>query len=232
MKTSANIATHAARSNSLRHTVDSLLPQVDEIRIYFNDCDIPIWAELNPKIFPFKGIDITDNAKFYFLTMSEPDEIYLTIDDDIIYPRDYVEITKRWLQKYPVISYHGKRINLNSNYKESYYYGGHYVYSFRSTTNTNQLVHIPGTGVMAIDLAKYQPPKHSLYQHPYQKMSDLVFAVQAAIDKQPIYTPVHQGDWLKITRNTTSICTEFQRAPQKKQIELVNKLIKLHNLGV
>jgi hypothetical protein len=91
MKTSANIATHAPRLESLRKTVDSLLPQVDVVRIYFNECDPPEWATQNDKIHPVSGhVNLTDNGKFYFLDHTEPDEIYFTCDDDIIYPPDYV----------------------------------------------------------------------------------------------------------------------------------------------
>jgi hypothetical protein len=231
-QTSANLATHPPRLESLRKTVDSLLPQVDVVRIYFNECDPPEWATQNDKIHPVSGhVNLTDNGKFYFLDHTEPDEIYFTCDDDIIYPPDYVATTLRWLERCPIITYHGKRINTTGNYQNSYYFGGHYVFDFKATTQKNEYVHIPGTGVMAIDLAKYRPSQ-LIAHHPNQKMSDLVFAVQAAIDNQAILTPAHKGDWLKTTRNETSICVESQRADQTKHIELINKLIILHKLAV
>jgi hypothetical protein len=232
MTISANIATHAPRLESLRKTVDSLLPQVDIVRIYFNECSPPEWATQNNKIHCHTSpVNLTDNGKFYFLNHASKDEIYFTADDDIIYPPDYVTTTLKWLERCPIVSYHGKRINTTGNYLASYYYGGHYVFDFKATTQKSEYVHIPGTGVMAIDLAKYTPPQ-IIANHPNQKMSDLVFAVQAALDNQAILTPAHKGDWLKTTRNETSICVESQRADQTKHIELVNKLIILHKLAV
>jgi hypothetical protein len=90
-QTSANIATHAPRLESLRKTVDSLLPQVDVVRIYFNDATHQNGQRKTIKIHPVSGhVNLTDNGKFYFLDHTEPDEIYFTCDDDIIYPPDYV----------------------------------------------------------------------------------------------------------------------------------------------
>lgn len=230
--TSANLATHAPRLESLRKTVDSLLPQVDVVRIYFNECDPPAWATSNPNIHVHSSpVNLTDNGKFYFLDHTEPNEIYFTCDDDIIYPQDYVSTTLRWLERCPIVSYHGKRINTTGNYQNSYYFGGHYVFDYKATTQKSEYVHIPGTGVMAIDLSKYKPTQ--LIAHAAQrKMSDLVFAVQAAIDNQAILTPAHKSDWFKTTRNETSICVDSQRADQTKHVELIKKLIYLHKIPV
>ena len=89
MRITANIATHPPRKKLLLATVNSLLDQVDQINICLNKYDeIPGWMNSEPKInavIPKK--DLKAGGKWSFL--SEEEGIYLTCDDDIIYPSNY-----------------------------------------------------------------------------------------------------------------------------------------------
>ena len=78
------------RIDSLVKTVESIINQCDELNIIFNSEITEI-----PSIFFEKKINLifSDNSygdamKFYFLEKS--DGYFITIDDDIIYPPNYV----------------------------------------------------------------------------------------------------------------------------------------------
>ena len=77
----ANLATIKARGLELMKVVDSLVDQVDLVRIYANDYEPKID---HPKVQVTTGEDMTDNGKFFWLPESKG--IYLSCDDDIIYP--------------------------------------------------------------------------------------------------------------------------------------------------
>ena len=88
-KVTANIATQPKRFESLLETLESIDGQFDEIRLYLNNFSY-VPDELK-KYTTYIGDDLTDNGKFFW--SNNEDEYYFTLDDDIIYPSDYVEKT-------------------------------------------------------------------------------------------------------------------------------------------
>lgn len=99
----AGMASIPSRRELLRVSLDSILPQVDQVELVLNGYgDIPEWLSderINVTTDSEVG-DHADNAKF--LGMNRHKEcIYFTVDDDILYPRDY---TARLLD---AISYYG-----------------------------------------------------------------------------------------------------------------------------
>ncbi|MTE00265.1 hypothetical protein GIY56_08195 [Paracoccus sp. YIM 132242] len=91
----AHLATFPARRAILADTIRSIAPQVDRLFLCLNDYDaIPAWldgfANLHPMI---PESDLKDTGKFAF--DPQDDDLVFTIDDDILYPPDYVERTLR-----------------------------------------------------------------------------------------------------------------------------------------
>ncbi len=89
----AHLATFPIRSGILMQTVQSILPQVDRLFICLNDYDhVPEELAQEPKIEAMiPDRDLKDAGKFAFVP--EPDDLVFTIDDDILYPPDYVSKT-------------------------------------------------------------------------------------------------------------------------------------------
>jgi len=119
MKVTANIATYPPRFQTLQKVVDSLVDQVDNVRVYCNsvkdlkDVQKHFNRDYNGRVRLIMGwdqdFDLTDNGKFYSLdTIKEP-EYYLTCDDDIIYPPNYVETIKK------AIDYYGDLIGFDAS---------------------------------------------------------------------------------------------------------------------
>ena len=89
----AHLATFPARIGILFETLDSIHAQVDQVFVVFNE-----YAALPPQLERYDNIkaiipdrDLKDTGKFFFPV--DNDDIVFTIDDDIIYPPDYVTTT-------------------------------------------------------------------------------------------------------------------------------------------
>ena len=116
----ANLATIKSRSKTLQKVVDTIKDQVTTVRIYANDYTPEVKGD-NVEV--YTGKDYTDNSKFFWLPESEG--VYLSCDDDLLYPADYVEKIIEGLKKYPGcwLTFHGRKmLGLGLDY-----YRGHTV---------------------------------------------------------------------------------------------------------
>jgi len=88
----AGVASIPSRCHSLRLVIESIVGQVDQIEVVLNGYDVvPEWLNI-PRVSVVTSQDAgdhADNAKF--LGMQKYDDcIYFALDDDILYPNDYV----------------------------------------------------------------------------------------------------------------------------------------------
>lgn len=218
MKITANIATYPPRMHSLKQTVASIYDQVDEIRICFNEMnqwDVPhYFKDLgNHKIDIITPDDnLTDNGKFWELDQlkfkakvtdskhADEHEYYFTMDDDLIYPHDYVEKTIEAIKTYgTIITYHG-RILLGTKRD---YYRGHKSFHCLGDQRGNHKIDVCGTGVTAFD-TRYFHPK-GLANHEHQKMSDIIFSLEAAKQEKSIGCIAHKQGWIKDMKHEETI---------------------------
>lgn len=181
---SANIATIKSRKYTLQGVVDSLKDQVDTVRVYGNDYLPEVeGAEV------YTGKDYTDNSKFFWLPDSQG--IYLSCDDDIIYPPDYVEKIKWYLKKYPKtwITFHGRRLKgMGLNY-----YTEHETYQCTRTVKGDWDIDVCGTGVSAFHTDTI---KFDMKEWEYFRMSDLMASLELAKKGIRIICAEHKIFWL------------------------------------
>jgi len=113
------IATHLGRLSVIKDTIDSLVHQADQIFICLNDLDV---NSLPWSVNDYGNVgyfehdrDWGDTGKFSPFLLENPLEslaYYLTCDDDLIYPPDYVErlVYKiEYYEKRAVVGYHGRK---------------------------------------------------------------------------------------------------------------------------
>ena len=143
-----SIASIPDREESLRRVVASLLPQVDRLNVYLNGYgQVPPFLD-QPKIFVARSEehgDVGDAGKFFWLGI--PVEYFLTCDDDIIYPSDYVRRTIAAIERYgrrAVIGWHGSV--LRDGFRD--YYEDRTILSFYRNVERDTSVHILGTGTV------------------------------------------------------------------------------------
>lgn len=197
MRVTANIATQPHRFWNLLTTLESIRGQFDEVRIYLNGYD-SVPDELI-EYTTYIGKDLTDNGKMFW--SGNPNEYYFTIDDDMIYPSDYVEITIP-LIKDRIVCYDGKKtIGIGQSY-----YNSHITYSFLKEIDSEKNVEIGKSGLMAFNTNIFKP---NLWKSPISKMCDVIIGLEAALYNIPIVCLPHKDSWIKSTISGTSIYKEF-----------------------
>tara|TARA_R110001599_G_scaffold192226_2_gene387503 strand:- start:1786 stop:2448 length:663 start_codon:yes stop_codon:yes gene_type:complete len=189
MKTSVNIASLVERKEQLINTIKSLVDQVDVVNVCLNNyLDCPFE---HPKVNYFYSDNVFgDGGKFLFLRDFEG--YYFTCDDDIIYPPTYIEDTKKQVDIYGVVSYHGRTFLKFPI--ESYYKSPAVRNRCLSKWEFTEPVQIAGTGVMAMRTDKFKPP-FSFLERP--NMSDIWISCYAKKQDVKIWGLKHSENYFK-----------------------------------
>lgn len=209
----ANLATIKSRRYTLQGVIDSLKNQVDTVRVYANDY-VP--EVKNAEV--YTGEDYTDNSKFYWLPESEG--IYLSCDDDLIYPPDYVETILEGMRKYPGcwITFHGRKL---LGYGLDYY-RGHLVYRCLGDVAGDYELDVPGTGVSAFNTKDF---KFDMREWEYKRMSDIMAGQEIAKRKRKIICLSHKAGWIKHLENKSTIYhEEIGKLAQNQQADLIYEM--------
>lgn len=188
----AQIASLPARVETLQMTVNSLLPQVDDIFIALNGYkEVPEFLQNNPKI-RYKLMDnsLGDAAKFY--GVEKLDGYVLTCDDDLIYPEGYVGYMISGVKRHGgAVSLLGKR------------YGNRPVTSFRKGYTTifrcltrvinDSPVDVVGTGALAFHTDNI---KISVEDFKRPNMADIWFSKAANEQGVPLIAITHPARYV------------------------------------
>ena len=179
------------REETLEKVVNSLLPQVDRLNIYLNDWEkVPSFldhAKINAVRSQNEIGDIGDRGKFYWCNKIKG--IHLTVDDDILYPADYVEKVVEGMNrnKGSVVTFHGSILE-TPKFSEK-----QTVSHFARDVPSDIRVTIGGTGVMAYNTANV---KIDFESFKCDFWADGWFAIQSRIQNTPIISLKHESDWL------------------------------------
>ncbi len=194
----ANLATFPERTKKLKIAIKSILNQVDEVNIYLNEYkNIPNFLK-HPRINCVLGRDVIgdlkDNGKFYFLDKVPENSYYFTIDDDIIYPENYVAKMVGELKKYDnnvVVGVHGiifsKKCRSFVNDRNTYDYRNYLFY--------DRQVSVLGTGTIAF--YKRSISDIDLKHFSDTGMTDLFFARYCQQKNIPLIAINRKKQWLK-----------------------------------
>jgi tetratricopeptide (TPR) repeat protein len=190
------VATLPERQNALKDTVESILPQVDKLIIYqngykekfdfLNDDKIEIISSLDTQI------DMGDAGKFYRIENHE-NCYYFSIDDDLIYPSDYVSTLLKTLKKYDyrvIATCHGRVLKPNP---KSYYKDAKLMYRCLGNVESEEFVHFGGTGVMAFHTSTV---KINFKYFKTSNMADIWMGLYARENNIPILVVPHKSGWI------------------------------------
>jgi len=193
----AGIATIDGRQDSLYSTVKSLIDQVDELYIYANDyspdADDPGGDVLDRGVWDW-GADHGDAGKFKALTYLKYGDIYLSCDDDLIYPPDYVENITAGLERHPdsIVSYHGRIMAQGEHFQS--YYANSYGFPCLGDVPMDLRVDAAGTGVMAFHV-EHAPDLEWILSQP-KNMADIHMARHAKAKGLKLITLAHPANWI------------------------------------
>ncbi len=193
----AGMATVAGNEIAMRAAVNSLLPQIDRMFLYLNGFkEAPEFVRSHPKITYFideDGKQYGDAGKFWGLEQVS-DALYITCDDDIIYPDDFVERMIAELASTggrSVVSVHGSIIlqPATTYYAE----GNRAVFHFQQGLLRRRLVHVPASGTSMFH-SSVITMKLSDFRHP--NMADIWLCEFLQRNRIPGYVVPRRQNWL------------------------------------
>ena len=193
------LATTIERRDNLIDTINSIINQVDKLIIYQNGYKEKKDNLLNEKIEIISSldtkIDMGDAGKFYSVSKYK-NSYYFSIDDDLIYPPDYVEKTINHLTELnnqSVVSYHGKNF---SKFSKSYYSDleRHNNYRCLDRVNENKIIEFPGTGVMCFH-TDYFKLKFENFEYP--NIADVFLGIELIKQNKNCICLKHEENWIK-----------------------------------
>lgn len=189
------MASFPTRRESLKATIDRILPQLDELRIYLNDYnEVPEFLNNSKiKVTLSKSAmgDLRDNGKFYNLPSDEGSYIF-TLDDDLAYPKDYVAHLihhVEMLGRSCVVGVHGVIFPIGSfsNLQQRS------VFHFKDG-HPGKFVDLLGTGTAAWHSSAFIP---DLAEFSSKGVCDLWFSAAAAKRNIPMFSIPRTRNWLK-----------------------------------
>lgn len=190
MKVTANIATYPARMEQLKKMLPTIIDQFDEIRICLNQYNAaPDFLQHEKITVRIPSVDLKACGKFWFIEQADPNELYCTLDDDILYPDGYRKDMERNHLIYPdaVITHHGRVLKGKF---DNYYKAPHKVYRFTNNVQYDFTVDIGGTGVMAFK--PFEGLEEIPYKNSFGKMVDIIMALHCAHQKKRIICLAHK----------------------------------------
>jgi len=232
--TTIGIATMPEREKALEEALLSLIHQVDNIYVYFNNFegDIPDYLHYlkdnndNLKYyFSEKEIgDLTDFGGFY--KAHEAKGYFISCDDDLIYPENFVsEITKA-CERYDnkcAVGYHGR---IYQGKVKSYYHGYSTLHQIDQTLQRDRFIHIIAGCAMCFHVDNFKFKLSDVDYINYPRMKDIHLAIAAHKQKVPRVVLAHTKGQFKISDKydqKKAIHFEEHRN-DSKQVEMFNSV--------
>lgn len=191
------------RIDSLVKTIESIYNQCDEINIFLNDHEGEIpYSFFDEKI----NLYFSDNRygdALKFAKLIDSDGYYLTIDDDLIYPPNYVEHMVNRCKEFSnkrVISLHGRKFS--NKVIDSYYRSYVEFYHCLRHQKRDAIIHFGGTGVMCFHTSLMKIPI-TYFEHP--NMADVWVGKYCIENNIEVVSIAHEKDFLTYQPQKTTI---------------------------
>lgn len=218
---SANMATIPSRLKTAPKAIESIYDQVDVIRLYLNQFETVPEEFKDPKIQIKQGINLKSSGKLYWSLL--PNQYYFCVDDDILYPKDYVNNSIEKLKEYHedvIISYHG-RIYDKGKMVKNYFSDFSKYFHFLKVNESDIEVNIIGNGVscwntnnIKIDYNKFE----------YHYMDDILVSAQAHSQGKKRIVVAHDKNYFKQLEISSSLYDKYKKSShtQTKAFKSVN----------
>ena len=220
----AGMATMPSRLESFELALNSILPQVDRLFLFLDRFETP-YVSADPRVVVLTSElfgDLRANGKLMGLNMAGPDAYYFCVDDDIVYPPDYVQRSLQFLNEHDnrvVAGVHGSR--LRPGFKK--YVTDRAILHRSQGLKEASPLHISGTcttafhtGILQFDVRKWSTTN----------MVDLNFALECKQRDIPILAMPRTEGWIKcISENQPDSIFVALKKDDTVQTELARKLV-------
>lgn len=224
----ASVASIPEREDALRDAIDSIRGQVDCVFVYLNGYEErPAFTVYQPDVVASLSSerdsgDLGDAGKFFRLGRLEPC-FFLTIDDDLIYPEDYVETLVSIIEIYErkaAIGFHGWNAKPNQRH---YHDDRAKTLHFENLVKEDEPVHVLATCALgfyssSIDL--------SINDFHSKNVADFWFSVACNRQRVQRIVAAHPKGWIEQNESVDLNRSIFstQRADAKTVRELTEAL--------
>lgn len=220
----AKIASMPERISQLEITVKLFLKHVDKLEVYLNNyLSVPSFLrDLKIQIFTSQDSgDKGDIGKFYQIDSTVG--YVLTLDDDLIYPENYVDKIIEKIDHYQKKAFICVHANLLPKHKLSSYYQDKVGVHFERKLERDTQVDIPGTGTLGFHTDSIKLSQ-SIFLVP--NMTDIWLAVFAQENKIPIISIERHDNWLLQARGKEFNRSIYQSSFKNDtfQTELLNNI--------
>ena len=207
-----NVATMPDRLDVLTDMIESIYDQADEINIYLN----------NFTSLPFKDKKINqvigDNSKGDAGKAFFADRVkgfYFMVDDDLIFPKDYVSNTMKNIYKKDAVTYHGRNI-LSKNQITSYYKAEAEKFRCLGAVEKDQRIQVAGTGCACFHTNDIKVKWENIQN---RNMFDLVFSAMVRHQKKRITVLKHEEGFIKYNFKMLDKKTIYDNYKNNDQIQ-------------
>jgi hypothetical protein len=187
------------REENLKFIIPNLVKQCDIL--YINMIGYP--TDYKPKgIITHKKIELNflneggSETRFLKYIDCEDDSYFFTLDDDILYPKNYSEILIQKMKQYnnnSIVCVHGSIIDLKQD--KDFYKKGRLVYHFTKELKEDKKVIIPGVGTSCFYKKNFNI---NLKDFKNKNMSDPYVGVFAHKQNVDVICVERSDNWLKI----------------------------------
>lgn len=232
--TTIGIATMLGREKALQDALNSLVNQADKIQVYFNNFDgkIPEYlTKLTKKntnieyFFSENEIgDLTDFGGFY--KSPEAKGYFISCDDDLIYPSNFVENIIKACKKYDnkcIVGYHGR---IYSGKVKSYYHGHKQMFHISQPLQKDVFTHIVAGCALCFHTDTFNVDITKLPIAEYPRMKDIHIGIESQKKQVPKVVLAHTGKEFKISKKYQIKNSIHQQEHNRdsKQVELFNSI--------
>jgi hypothetical protein len=176
----AGMATMPSRAATFPIAFKSIITQVDSLYLYLDGhLEVPEAARNHPRVVPIFSSEfpgLASDGKFAGMYHETEPCLYLTVDDDIEYPPNYVCTLRTQLEAEKgraVVGYHGSLLHRSL---KSYRYDRRFFF-FGNGLDQSVIVDVLGTGTTMFDTALL---KFDFRRWQHVNRNDLYFAIEAA----------------------------------------------------
>lgn len=213
----ASVVSIPSRKEALHAVVERILPQVTRLLVYLNDYHkVPKFlrdANITVNVSQDHG-NLGDVGKFF--GTEHIVGYHLLLDDDLLYPEDYV---RRMLEK---IEEHDRRVCVGVHGvilrpPVSDYHRDRRTIHYREQLNTDQPVHLLGTGTLAYhtDTIRFKPQDFEV-----PNMADIWTAVRAQRSRVGMICVARDSNWLRSNPGVNHRESIFERHHPENAVHL------------
>jgi len=191
----ASVASLRTRRRGLQMVCKRILSQVDKLQVYLNYRNhVPYFLRRESKVEVLTAEDFGDMKDAgKFMWADKVEGYHFTLDDDMIYPWDYVRRMIDKIEQYDrkaIVGVHGASFTTTTPTK---YYCDRFVFSYCEEVPQDIIVHILGTGTMAYHADTIQ---FNILDFPVGNMSDIWAALKAQRKQVPMVCIDRTKDWI------------------------------------